>query len=73
MYKRLTKTATIDGRECITCAYYGTNECHIHNDVADCGHCRVFAAMLNQLHTFEDIIFEVQQNNNELNKEEKNG
>lgn len=62
MYTRLTKTAIIDGRECVTCIFYGTNMCHhIHNNVVDCGHCEVFAAILNQLHAFEDIVFDVQQ------------
>ena len=56
---KLTKITEIDGRECVTCAFYGTERCPIHNDnktISDCAHCEVFGAILNQLHQFEEII-----------------
>ena len=61
MYTKLTKVVKLDdGRECVACAFFGTEKCHIHkkNDNAGCGCCEVFAAILNQLHTFEDIYDE---------------
>ena len=56
MYTRLTKVVTIKERECVTCIYQGTDMCRIHNGIPDCSHCDVFAAILNQLHAFEEII-----------------
>ena len=61
MYARLTKTTTIEGRECVSCIFYGTEMCRIHKGISDCGHCDVFAAILNQLHTLENIIYEEHQ------------
>lgn len=58
MYTRLTKIVTVESRECVTCTYHGTQMCRIHNGIPDCSHCNVFAAILNQLHAFEDIICE---------------
>ncbi len=58
MYTRLTKTTTAEGRECVSCIYYGTERCRIHKGISDCNHCEVFAAILNQLHAFEDIFCE---------------
>lgn len=58
MYTRLTKIITVEERECVTCIYYGTEMCRIHKGVSDCGHCDVLAAILNQLHIFENIICE---------------
>ena len=59
MYTRLTKTTTVEGRECVSCIYHGTEMCRIHKGVPDCSHCEVFAAILNQLNAFENIICEV--------------
>ena len=58
MYTRLTKTTTVDGRECVTCIYYGTEKCRIHNGVAGCNQCDVLAAIINQLHAFEMAVFD---------------
>lgn len=56
MYTRLTKKIIIDGRECVVCSLYGTEECRIHSGTSDCMRCEVFAAILNQLAYFEDLI-----------------
>ena len=56
MYTKLTKVVTVEERECVTCIYYGTSMCRIHNNIPDCCHCNVFAAILNQLHAFEEVI-----------------
>lgn len=61
MYTRLTKTTTVEGRECVSCIFHGTEMCRIHKGISDCGHCDVFAAILNQLHAFENIIYEERQ------------
>lgn len=61
MYTRLTKTTTVEGRECVSCIFHGTEMCRIHKGIPDCGHCDVFAAILNQLHAFENIIYEEHQ------------
>ena len=61
MYTRLTKTITIGERECVSCIYYGTEQCRIHKGIPSCIHCDVFAAILNQLHGFENIIYEEHQ------------
>lgn len=63
MYTRLTKVINLNGRECVTCIYYGTEMCRIHNEVPDCGHCNVLAAILNQLYVFENIVGEMQDIN----------
>lgn len=57
MYTRLTKKIIIDGRECVSCAYQDTEECPIHtNTVSNCSQCKIYAAVLNQLCAFEDIV-----------------
>lgn len=61
MYTRLTKIVTVEGRECVTCTYHGTEMCRIHKGIPDCSHCEVFAAILNQLNAFEDAICEDSQ------------
>lgn len=60
MYSRLTKKTIIDGKECVSCVYNGTEMCQIHkdNDVDNCGKCPVFAAILNLLCAFEDVYEE---------------
>lgn len=59
MYARLTKIVKgQDGRDCVTCVNFGTERCHIHNEVPDCIHCPVLGAILNQLHAFEDIVLD---------------
>ena len=58
MYTRLTKTTIIEGRECVSCIFYGTEMCRIHKGISDCGHCDVVAAILNQLHTLENILLD---------------
>jgi len=57
-YKSLTKIVTVNGLQHVACAKSGTNECPIHNGVAHCGECPVFAAILNQLRAFEEIMEE---------------
>lgn len=64
MYTRLTKTINIEGREYVSCIFYGTDLCRIHKGISDCGHCDVFAAILNQLHIFENMICEETQDVN---------
>lgn len=64
MYTRLTKVVTVDGCECVACIHHGTEMCRIHKGVTDCGHCNVFAAILNQLHAFESVFYEEFQNIN---------
>lgn len=55
MYTKLTKVVTVDDRECVTCAFYGTDECRIHTrKITDCAHCEMMGAMINQLHAFEE-------------------
>lgn len=59
MLQRLTKVVEIDGKQCVACINYGTDECQLHkggNDVG-CAKCPVMGAMLNQLHAFEEIAF----------------
>lgn len=59
MYTKLTKKIQIDGRECVSCAFFGTERCRIHTDgTTDCGHCEVLGAILNQLNFLETIIEE---------------
>lgn len=59
MYRKLTKVIKLeDGRECVTCVNYGTEECHIHKSGGNCSNCPMFAAILNQLYCFEEIITE---------------
>ena len=57
-YKRFTKlTKTTDGQDAIACSFYGTDVCRsIHKQ--GCIDCPVFAAMLTQLYTFEEIMEE---------------
>ena len=55
-YKTLTKIVVVDGRQYIACIKSGTEECPIHKGVPNCGECPVFAAILNQLHCFEEIM-----------------
>lgn len=60
MYEKLTKVIKIDGRECVTCALYGTDKCRIHScgesHTPDCAHCEMFGAILNQLNAFEELV-----------------
>lgn len=58
MYNKLTKIVKVEGRECVACINYGTEMCHIHKGHPDCIHCPMFAAILNQLYAFEEIIDE---------------
>ena len=58
MYTKLTKVVTVEERECVACIYHGTEMCRIHKGIPDCSHCDVFAAILNQLNAFENIICE---------------
>jgi len=57
MYTRLTKIVTVDGQECVACAAYGTETCHIHSG-AGCMKCPMLAAILNQLNFFEEAYCE---------------
>lgn len=63
MYTKLTKVANVNGVECITCAFYGTEKCLIHSDetTPNCAQCKVMCAILNQLHAFEEIICDEEQ------------
>lgn len=60
MYQPLTKVVIIDGKECVTCAKYGTEECLIHKEkVSGCFKCRCLGAMVEQLHAFEEVFMEL--------------
>lgn len=53
-YQPLTKIVTNDkGTEFVTCCYYGTDTCQKIHKPEGCNGCRMFAAILNQLHAFE--------------------
>ena len=57
MYTKLTKITNIDGADCVTCAFYGTDQCRIHTDnISGCSQCKVLGAIINQLHAFEEIV-----------------
>lgn len=56
---RLTKTIISNGQEAISCIDLGTERCLLHNGIPDCGHCPMFARMLNKLSQLEDIIEEL--------------
>lgn len=61
MYTGLTKIITNhEGRKCVSCIDFDTERCRIHNGVPDCAHCPMFAAILNQLHEFEVITRELE-------------
>ena len=63
MYTKLTKIVKDqEGRECVTCVNFGTDRCHIHNDIPDCIHCSMLGAILNQLYVFENIVYDDCQN-----------
>ena len=62
MYTKLTKVVKDEsGRECVTCIGYGTPACHIHSGGIGCAQCPLMAAILNQLHTFEEIAAEAME------------
>jgi len=65
MYTKLTKVVKIDERECVACAFYGTEKCRIHKDsnTPDCCHCEVMGAILNQLRAFEEVFVESENRN----------
>lgn len=54
MYKELTKVVEVDGKQCVACIKFNTSECLIHN--GGCASCKMFAAILNQLHAYEEIL-----------------
>lgn len=58
-YRPLTKIITTDdGKEMVACQLYGTDKCRsIHTPTGCCG-CPMMAAILNQLHIFEEIYLE---------------
>lgn len=60
MYKRLTKEIEDEKHnKFVVCALYGTDECHIHSGKAlECGKCPAMAAMICQLHAFEEVMDE---------------
>ncbi len=47
-----------DGREYVTCSMYGTEKCRLIHTSQGCIDCPVMAAILNQLHIFEEIYME---------------
>ncbi len=62
-YKPLTKIITDEkGNQMIACRYYGTEECRKIHTPNRCSDCPVLAAILNQLHVFEEIYMEETQN-----------
>lgn len=68
MYTPLTKVVTVGEQEFITCSSYGTKMCRIHNPgegAAGCHVCPVFAAMLNQLHAFEEVMLDMSKTEEE--------
>lgn len=66
-YARLTKVVSQGGKECVACINYGTDMCRIHTntDFPDCYHCKMFAAILNQLNYLEDIVVDEFKNKEE--------
>ena len=65
-YKPLTKIIIVDNKKYVVCAKYGTSECrtiHMPND--GCTACPMLAAILNQLHIFEECILENEGEENE--------
>ncbi len=60
-YLPLTKIIkTEEGQECVACSFFDTEKCQIHN----CAKCEMFAAILNKLHEFEEIIGEIDYTTN---------
>jgi hypothetical protein len=58
-YKALTKVIKDkNGNERIACSFYGTGACQTEHATYGCGSCPVLGAILNQLHTFEEIYLE---------------
>lgn len=58
-YQRLTKVVKQhDGQEMIACSFYGTDKCRSIHTKRGCLDCPVFAAILNQLYAFEEIMEE---------------
>lgn len=56
-YQRLTKVVTQhNGQEMIACSFYGTDKCRSIHTKRGCLECPVFAAILNQLYAFEEIM-----------------
>ena len=72
MYIKLTKIIEVDGAQCVACAFFGTKQCYIHTteNTPDGGHCNVLAAILNQLHAFEDLINDEKLTGKQYNREE---
>ena len=59
-YIPLTKIVKLEsGEECVACSFMGTEKCQIHT-CGNCTQCRVYAAILNQLHEFEMAIGGIQ-------------
>ena len=57
-YQPLTKKIKVDGKEKIVCSFSSTPGCCIHKD-GSCESCRIFQVILEQLHAFEQIYLEV--------------
>jgi len=64
-YKPFTKTINDEhGNQMVVCELYGTNECrNIHTPNKGCANCPMIAAMINQLHAFEEIYMQEQTEN----------
>lgn len=55
--KPLTKIVNIDGKECVSCIYYGTPECLIHSKgTRSCPECVICHAIYNKLYLLEGMI-----------------
>ena len=57
-YSTLTKVSKDnEGNEAVACINFGTEKCLIHS-AGGCEKCPMFAAILNQLRAFEEILVE---------------
>lgn len=61
-YEPFTKVASDkQGEPMVCCRYDGTEMCRLHK-ASGCNTCPVFAAILKQLHAFEEIYLEDDDN-----------
>ena len=72
MYTKLTKLIEGAGAQCVDFALSCTKPCHITTteNTPDCGHCNFRAAILNQLHAFEELIDDEKLTEKQYNREE---
>lgn len=66
MYTRLIKVVkdTHDNEYC-ACVYAGTDMCQIHKGVTGCAECPMLSKIFSQLHEFENVYMEIQEEKSE--------